>query len=165
MVMVPGMKTLIRLGIATALTLSGAALLAHEIKSGSLEIVHPWARATPASAKTGAGYLTIVNRGAEPDRLLGLECACSASAMLHETKVENDVARMRHVEALELPAGGTVRLAPGGLHVMFMGLKAPFKEEDRLDATLVFEKAGRVPVEFYVQGIAALAPEHDHGAD
>ncbi|MGE0210713.1 MAG: copper chaperone PCu(A)C [Parvibaculaceae bacterium] len=158
------MKPLLRLTLAAALLVPAAAS-AHEFKAGALEIVHPWARATPAVAKTAAGYLTVINSGTEADRLVGIECGCAAAAMLHETKVENDVASMRHVEAVEIPPGGTVKLAPGGIHVMFVGLTAPFKEEDRLDATLLFEKAGRVPVEFYVQGIASTAPSHEHGKE
>lgn len=163
--MVRTMKTFLRLALVAALLMPAAAVFAHEFKAGSLDIVHPWARATPASAKTGAGYMTIVNRGDEADRLVGVECACAASAMLHETKVENDVASMRHVEGVDLAPGQTVKLGPGGTHVMFMGLKAPFMEEDRLDATLVFEKAGRVKVEFYVQGMGSDAPSHDHGSE
>lgn len=160
--MLRAMKKLLALALAAS-ALGAVAASAHELKVGTLEIVHPWARATPASAKNGAGYLTVINSGQEADRLVGVECACAASAMLHETKVENDVASMRHVEGVEVPPGETVKLAPGGTHVMFMGLKGPFKEEDRLNATLVFEKAGRVKVEFHVQAIASDAPSHDHG--
>jgi len=83
--------------------------------------------------------------------------------MLHETRIENDIARMQHVEGVEIPPGETVELAPGGTHVMFMRLAGPFREEDRIDATLIFEKAGRVAVEFHVQAIGADAPAHEHG--
>lgn len=158
------MTQLVRLLLAAALLCGGAAV-AHEIKAGALQIVHPWARATPPGAKAGAGYLTIVNRGGEADRLVAVECRCAGKSMLHETKIENDVARMQHVDGVAIPAGEAVKLGPGGLHIMFMGLKSPFMEEDRIGAVLVFEKAGKVPVEFYVQGLAADEPAHGHGSN
>lgn len=158
--MLPAMMRLLPILVGVLFALGAA--VAQDYRAGSLEIRQPWARATPAAAKAGAGYLTIVNRGSEPDRLTGAECACAGMTMLHRTRVENDIARMEHVDAVEIPAGGEVRLAPGGLHVMFMRLKAPFREGERIAATLFFARAGRVEVEFAVESLSATEPSHEH---
>jgi len=136
--------------------LACTAASAHDFKTGALEIGHPWTRATPPSAKVGGGYLTVKNTGSEPDRLTGVETDASGKAEIHEMKLEGGVMQMRPVPAgLEIKPGETITLAPGGFHVMFMGLKEPLKEGALVKGTLVFEKAGRVPVEFKVEPIGA----------
>jgi copper(I)-binding protein len=108
--------------------------------------------------------MAITNAGSESDSLVAVR-AEFPRVMLHVTEVDADgVARMSHVEAIEIPAGETVTLAPQGLHVMFMGLEDPFEEGEEVPATLVFEKAGEIPVTFNVEPRAsAPAMEHDHG--
>jgi copper(I)-binding protein len=129
---------------------------AHEFKIGDLEIVHPWARATPTGAKVGGGYLTIVNHGSEPDRLIAVSSPIAAMVQLHEMVMENDVAKMRELpDGIEIPAGGTVELKPRSLHIMFMELKKPLVSKDSFEAELTFEKAGKVKVEFTVQPMDA----------
>ena len=150
-------------GLALVLS-SGAAILiptrssAHEITAGALTISHPWARATAASAKAGALYLTVANKGAEADRLLGISTEVAARCELHLSETAGDVMTMRMVEKVEVPAGGTATFAPKGAHVMLMGLKAPLKKGTSFPAVLHFEKAGEVTVEVTVQGIADLQP-------
>jgi copper(I)-binding protein len=147
-----------------ALAAWGAA--AHEFKIGDLTIGHPYASETPPTAKTGAGYLSITNAGTEPDRLLEVR-ADFPRVQLHVTEIDaDDVARMRRVEALEIPAGATVTLAPQGVHVMFMGLTRPLEEGEKIDATLVFERAGEVAVRFNVEPRGDEEIDHegmDHG--
>jgi periplasmic copper chaperone A len=131
---------------------------AHDATAGALTIGHPWARATAASAKTGALYLTVTNSGAEADRLLGVSTNVAAKCELHVSEAAGDMMTMRMVDSLEIPAGETVSLAPKGTHVMLMGLKAPLQKGTTFAATLRFEKAGEVPVDVAVQGIADLEP-------
>ncbi|RUZ41237.1 copper chaperone PCu(A)C, partial [Mesorhizobium sp. M7A.F.Ca.US.003.02.1.1] len=122
-----------RVGIAVlalALLFTGAqSVFAHEFKVGDLEIGHPWSRATPAGAKVAGGYFTITNKGSAPDRLVSISSDVSEKAELHEMGVKDGVMTMRPVAGgLEIPAGGKVTLAPGGYHLMFMGLKRQPKQ-------------------------------------
>ena len=135
-----------------------AAASAHDVTAGALTIQHPWARATAASAKTGALYVVVTNNGTEADRLLGVSTEAATQCELHVSETTGGVMSMHMVEDLEVPAGGSVTLAPSGTHVMLMGLKAPLQKGTTFPATLRFEKAGEVAVEVTVQGIADLEP-------
>jgi copper(I)-binding protein len=136
---------------------------AHEFKVGDLEIEHPWSRATPAGAKVAGGYFTVTNSGSTPDRLLSISSDISAKAELHEMGVKDGVMTMRPVSGgLEIPAGGKVALAPGGYHLMFIGLKQQPKQGEKFSATLTFEKAGAVTVEFAVEGMGEMGGMDDH---
>jgi hypothetical protein len=139
-----------------ALLLMASPAFAHDYKLGALEIGHPWARATPPTAPTGGGYLSIKNTGTEPDRLVSASSPAAETVQVHEMKMEGNVMRMRPLEGpLEIKPGETVTLAPGGLHMMMMGLKAPFKQGERVPLTLVFEKAGKIDVELHVEAMGA----------
>jgi copper(I)-binding protein len=139
---------------------------AETYKAGSLVIASPWSRATPGGAQVAGGYLTITNTGSASDRLTSVGLSVAESGEVHESTNAGGVARMRPVEGgLEIKPGATVELKPGGYHVMFMRLKQPLKEGERVSGTLTFEKAGTVPVEFAVRGLGAqrAAPaEHRH---
>jgi periplasmic copper chaperone A len=141
--------------IPLALAFSAAPALAQEFKTGDIVIEKPWARATPKGAEVGGGYLTIENKGATPDRLTG-GSADFATVEMHEMKSENGVMEMREVPGgLNIPAHGSVGLAPGGYHLMFTHLTHPLAKGDTVKATLTFEHAGRVEVEFEVMGVGA----------
>lgn len=149
-----------RLGLvsaAFAVLLAGMpAAFAHEFKVGSLEIDHPWSRATPPGAKVAGGYLTIKNSGGEADRLVSIASDVSQKAEVHEMAVKDGVMTMRKVDGgVEIPANGTLKLAPGGYHLMFIGLKKQPKQGEKFAATLTFEKAGPVAVEFAVEAMGA----------
>ena len=102
-----------------------------------------------------------MNNGDQPDRLIGVT-AGFPRVMIHTTQMDGDIARMVHLEAVDIPAGETVTFAPGGLHVMFMGLNGdPFETGESFDAVLIFETAGEVPVTFYVEDISDLT-DHSH---
>ena len=139
-------------------SLFGSPADAGEAVAGSLKIGPVWARATPPGASTAAGYLTVANEGAADDRLLAIEFSAATGAMLHETTVTDDVSSMRMLGNLPVPAGSTVTLKPGALHVMFTGLSGALKKGDQIPGTLVFEKAGRVSVVFDVAPIGADNP-------
>ncbi|MBX3568714.1 MAG: copper chaperone PCu(A)C [Rhizobiaceae bacterium] len=140
-------------------------LWAHEFKAGDIEIVHPWSRATPDGAKVAAGYLTLKNDGSEGDRLVSVSGEIAGKTEVHEMAVDaSGVMTMRPVEGgVEIPAGGTVELKPGGFHIMFMGLRQGVKEGEAFKGTLTFEKAGSIDVEFDVQAIGGAAGHDDHG--
>ena len=150
------------LAVALAAALPAAAQSPAAVQAGALRIAEPWSRATPGGATVGAGYLTVENHGAEPDRLLRAESEVADGADLHETATEAGVARMKPTGGLAVAPHGRLELKPGGYHLMLTGLKRPLKEGERFAATLVFEKAGRVPVTFTVRGIGAGAAAHHH---
>ena len=141
--------------LAALLVLAAAPSLADEVKIGDLTIQNPWARATPKGADVGAGYLTIRNNGAAPDRLTG-GTADFANVEVHEMSMAGGVMKMRELkDGLAIPAHGSVTLAPSGYHLMFTGLKQPLTKGSVAKATLTFEHAGAIPVEFPVSGIGA----------
>jgi hypothetical protein len=136
--------------LLAALILSAPAT-AHEIVAGDLQIIHPHIPQPAAGAKAAGGYMAIVNSGTETDRLIGVETGIAAKSEVHESKVGDDgVGTMAHIPALEIPAGATVSLEQGGYHIMLMGLTSPLTEGELHKAVLIFERAGRVEIEFMV---------------
>ncbi|MCR6499004.1 copper chaperone PCu(A)C [Shinella sp. CPCC 101442] len=136
-----------------ALALSASAVLAHDFTTGNLEIHHPASKATLPGQPVGGGFMTITNKGTDPDRLVSITAPdVSDDVQIHEMAIENDVMKMRQLpDGVEIPAGAKVELKSGGLHVMFMKIKHPFKEGDSFKATLNFEKAGAVDVNFKIE--------------
>lgn len=130
-----------------------AALLLASCNAASTEsdigVQDPWARATVAGQSGSAAYFTIVNRGG-PDRLLSVSTP-TAEASLHSTSLADGVMRMRPVDAVDVPANGTVELRPGGMHVMLMGVKQPLEAGTTLPLELRFEKSGNRHVEAAVR--------------
>ena len=152
--------------LALTLALSAAApALAEEFKAGDITIDKAWSRATPKGADAGVGYLVIHNNGATPDKLTG-GSADFASVEIHEMKNEKGVMTMREVkDGLDIPAHGTVRLAPGGYHMMFTHLTHPLNKGDTVKATLNFAHAGPVEVAFPVAAVGAAGPGAAEGGD
>jgi copper(I)-binding protein len=140
--------------------------LADDFKVGDLMIGAPWSRATPAGANTGAGYFTIENHGTATDRLIGGSSPVAVKVEVHQMTMTDGVMRMRPVDGgLAVEPGKSVTLEPNGFHVMLIGLKAPLKTGDKISATLQFEKAGKVDVQFEVKGIGTTTPAQDQGSD
>lgn len=131
--------------------------------AGDLTITGAYTRAMLPKAQVSGGYLTIENKGSSADRLLGGSTQAAKTVQVHQMKMEGDMMKMGEVEGgLEIPAGGTVALSPGGdaYHLMLMGVGTPFEEGQCLQLTLKFEKAGEVPVVLNIGGAAAdAAPE------
>lgn len=150
--------------LALALALSAGPALAQEFKAGDVVVEKPWARATPKGAEVGGGYLDIQNNGATPDRLTG-GSADFATVEIHQMKSENGVMEMRQLkDGLDIPAHGSVALSPGGYHLMFTHLTHPLTKGESIKATLNFEHAGPVEVEFSVMGIGATGTGGTGGA-
>lgn len=126
--------------------------------AGDLTISGAFTRAMLPKAQVAGGYLVIDNKGTTPDRLVGGATEAAQVVQIHEMKMEGDMMKMSEVGGgLEIPAGGRAELAPGGYHLMLMGVGTPFKEGECLELTLKFEKAGDVPVVLSVGGTAAAA--------
>jgi len=121
-----------------------------------IEITHAWARATATTAKTGATYLTIANKGASDDRLIAAATSAAAKAELHVTSMDGAVMKMRPLEAVDIKAGAQAELKPGGMHIMLFGLTAPLKEGQRFPLALTFEKAGKVDIMVTVEKPGAM---------
>lgn len=140
---------------------------AEDVTAGGLRISAAWARATPKGAPVGGGYMTITNNGTAADRLVGGSSGAASRFEIHNMSMENGVMKMRPVEAgIEIKPGQTIELKPGGYHVMFVDLKKPFAQGDHIKATLKFEKAGDVSVDFTVEAIGAqtggMQIQHGH---
>jgi copper(I)-binding protein len=147
--------------IAGLAGLALAAAQARDYKAGSIDIADPWSRATPKGASVAAGYMKITNKGTAADRLVSGSSDIAPTFEVHEMSMDNGVAKMRPVKGgLEIKPGETIELKPGSFHVMFVGLKKPLTAGEHISATLVFEKAGAVSVEYDVLAMGA-APGKD----
>ncbi len=149
--------------LALALAAAAAPALAQDFKAGDITVDKAWSRATPKGADTGAGYLTIHNNGATPDKLTG-GSADFAAVEIHAMKIQDGVMLMRELkDGLNIPAHGTIRLAPGGYHIMFTHLTKPLEKGQTVTATLTFEHGGPVSVQFPVQAVGAASPAPMNG--
>lgn len=113
--------------------------------AGGIEAGDAWARAS--AARTGAAYLTLANRGSEADTLIEVRSPMAERVEIHDMTMEDMVMRMRKLDSLPVAAGASVELAPGGKHIMLIGLAGPLEEGESLPLTLVFEKAGEIGIE------------------
>ena len=126
---------------------------------GSIHITQPWARATPKGASSGAAYMTITNNGKTSDRVSCVSSDASTQCQIHTMTMENGVMKMRPVEGgLEIKPGETVTLKPSSFHVMLVNLKHPLAQGNMVKATLKFENAGTISVEYPIAAIGAAAP-------
>lgn len=143
--------TLTRRAALAALALMPALARAADRPAGIL-IEDARAVATSPSSPAGAVYMRIVNQGTKDDRLVGVRTSAAARAMLHATETSDGIARMRHLDdGIPLPAGGTAVLAPGGDHIMLMGLSRPLADGGTLTVTLVFAVAGELTIDVPVR--------------
>lgn len=147
--------------VATVLLAFAGNAPAHDYTVGAIEVGHPFARATPPAARTGAGYLTLTNAGTTEDRLVAVTGEVAERIEIHETTFTDGVARMRPVAGVAIPPGETVELAPGGIHLMLIGLRHPLVEGEQVPIVLSFEKAGEVAVDLAVE---AIGPARAGGA-
>lgn len=147
------------------LAMLAAPLVAQDAAKGNISISDPWTRETAASQTVGGGFMTIRNNGQSADRLLSIASSQAAEVQIHTMRVEAGVMKMRQVQGgIAIPAGKAVTLKPGATHIMFIGLKKPFKPGDMIPATLTFERAGSVKVRFAVQAIGTTSAAEAHHA-
>ena len=152
-----------RLLLAAVLLLGGFAAVRAQTSNGPpVAVTGAWSRATPTHAANGAVYLTLTSP--EADTLVGVSSPIAGSAMLHKMSMDGNVMRMRPVEGgLDLPAGKPVTLAPGGYHIMLMGLKAPLKQGQTVPLHLTFRNAAPEDVTAQVKGMGANAAPGQSG--
>lgn len=145
---------------AAALALAGAADAA-TYRLGGIEVAQPWSR--PAAAGTnGAGFFTVTNKGKAADTLKSVETPAAKKVEIHKTSMANGVMSMQRLDAgLPLKPGESVTFAPGGYHLMLIGLSKATKAGDVIPATLVFASGARLKVEFPVGGGPNAMPGMD----
>jgi copper(I)-binding protein len=146
------MKPLFSIALALALAALATASFgaARHYGTATLSIERPWSRATPAGIANGAVYMIIRNKGQAAEALLGATTEVSATTELHETVMVNGMMEMRPIPAIKIAAGKTVKIQPGGLHIMLLNLKHALKAGDRFPMTLHFAHAGDVQVEVVI---------------
>ena len=144
------MRSILASVAAVSSLLLAAPASAHEVKKGDITVEHPLVRASLGKAPNTAAYAVLKNAGPSPDRLLGAFCACAKRVELHGHVMRGQVAEMRPVAAVPVPAGGQAALAPRGHHLMIFGLKRPLEAGTMVNLTLRFERAGAVTVPFFV---------------
>ncbi len=150
------MKRTVLVFLLFSLLLAACAAPASQAASGSIVIKDAWSRPAMMNmgghgGSTGVVYLTVVNKGAAPDRLTAAEGDVAESVEIHQTTIKDNVASMSPVEAIEVPAGGQAELKPGGYHIMLVGLKHELKAGETVKLALTFEKAGKINVEAEVR--------------
>ena len=114
--------------------------------TGGMTVSDAWARPSPMMERAGAAYMVLQNNGAAEDKLLSVESDVAKTIELHETKESNGMMAMSPVPNVSVPANGKAELKPGGYHVMLIGLTRELKVGDKVQLTLNFEKAGKIPV-------------------
>lgn len=155
---------LTQLSMLLGATLLGAQALAHDFTAGDIHITHPWSRALPPVAPTGAAYLVLENKGDQADRLIAAASPIAERVELHEHIHQDGLMKMQQIDSVELAPGAQVEFKPGGYHFMLFDLQQPLIEGSDYPMTLSFEHAGEVEVEVKVTGEPAPASSADHDA-
>ena len=150
-------RFLLLFAVSFAITTSAAA---HDYMLGDIHIMKPWSRPLPAVSVNGAAYMTIMNKGATPDRLLSVSTPAARKAELHNHTMEGGLMKMRPVGVMEITPGNPSVLQPGGLHIMLMGLAEPLVEGRSFPLTLNFERAGSIEVT-----VVIFVPEESSSGD
>jgi len=151
--------TSLRAALAVLFGCLTAVAAAQEFSAGAIKVSKVWTREVPAGAKVAAGFMTITNTGKEPDTLIGGTVPFAAKFEVHEMKMDGGIMQMRQLSpGLVLKPGETVVLRPGSFHVMFMDLTGEPKKGTPAKGTLIFEKAGKIDVEYTVEGIGVREP-------
>lgn len=145
--------------LVCAALLSCLLLPAASAGEANIVVTQAWIRATPGGSRVAGGYLVIENRGPDVDKLLSASTEVARRIEIHEMAVTDGVMTMRPVEGgLPIETGHTVKFAPGGLHLMIIGLAAPLVQGDKVPVMLKFEKAGEIAASFDVRAMGAAAP-------
>jgi periplasmic copper chaperone A len=152
------MKSLITVAAALLLAMPSATAPAAAPSAARIVTEAGWTRAMPPGATVTAGYLRIRNTGTAADRLLSASSPAAKRVELHETSMVDGDMQMRQIEQLELAPGTVVNLAPGGMHLMLIGLVKPLKVDELVTVNLRFEHAGRIKARLRVRPIGATGP-------
>ena len=139
----------------------GFSVQAQEVKVGSIKVDHAYIRATVPGQQVAGGFMKIENKGIA-DQLLSASSPAAGEVQLHEMAMEGSVMKMRQVKDIPVPAGGSVELKPGGLHLMFMNIKAPLAAGESVPVKLKFAKAGEVEVKMPVNAMGQAGGAMKH---
>lgn len=131
-----------------------AALVTTEASEAKISVKAPWARPTIGNARVSAAYLIITNAGSTADEIISGSSPAAAMVEIHSHVMDGDIARMRRLQEVDLPAGKTIIFQPGGLHIMLIGLRKPLKTGDKLKLTLAFKH--HTPIN--VQAVVSVKP-------
>ena len=142
-------NTLALLAVALGLSFS---VQAQEAKVGAIKIEKAYTRSTVPGQMAAGGFMKIENKGAA-DQLISASSPVAGEVQLHEMAMEGNVMKMRQVKDIAVPSGGEVELKPGGLHLMFMNIKAPLAAGETVPVKLKFAKAGEVEVKMPVNAM------------
>lgn len=153
-------NTLLKALLISIIGMSDLAI-AQNAKVGSMEIANAYTRATVPGQQVAGGFMKIENKGAA-DQLISVSSPVSGEVQLHEMAMEGNVMKMRQVKDIPVPAGGAVELKPGGLHLMFMNIKAPLTAGETIPVKLKFAKAGEVEVKMPVNAMGAHSGAMKH---
>ena len=123
------------------------------VTTNAIKVENAYTRATVPGQQVAGGFMKIENKGASVDQLLSASSPAAGEVQLHEMAMEGNVMKMRQVKDIAVPAGGAVELKPGGLHLMFMGLKGPFAAGETVPVKLKFAKAGELEVKMPVNAL------------
>ena len=150
--------TMNKLSLLPLCLLFAGAAFAHEYKAGDIVIGHPYARATVPGQPAAAAFIGLDNKGTTGDRLVGASTPMAKSVEIHSMSLENNVMRMREVQAIDVAPGTKISMKPGnGYHLMLIGPAKELKAGDKFPMTLVFDKAGKVEVSVSVEANAPKA--------
>lgn len=156
------MKTFLLAAVTVAAAFATPAH-AHDYKKGDIIVKQVWANTSAGQMADGAAYMTIVNKGAAPDKLIGVKTKIATKAELHTHLMEGGVMKMREVEGgIVVGNEAPTEFAPGGLHIMFLGLKDKLSPGQTFPMVLVFEKGGELPVK---ADVLAKAPSRNDAPD
>jgi len=139
----------------------GFSVQAQEVKVGSIKVDHAYIRATVPGQQVAGGFMKIENKGIA-DQLLSASSPAASEVQLHEMAMEGSVMKMRQVKDIPVPAGGSVELKPGGLHLMLMNIKAPLAAGESVPVKLKFAKAGEVEVKMPVNAMGQAGGAMKH---
>jgi periplasmic copper chaperone A len=142
------------LAAIAALAFATPALAAPQVQAA-------WSRPA-AQGTTGAGFMTLANPDAKPDALVAVESPLARQVQMHQSSMKDGIASMQKLDRVPLPAGGRVTFAPGGYHLMLLGLTKALKAGDTVPATLVFASGARVKATFVVGSTPPAAEHHHH---
>ena len=134
----------------------GAYAWAQSPDARSISVEQPWARATPAGARTGAAYLTLTNNAISTERLMGATTPVAETVQFHKVTGKDGIVRMRELRSIDIASGDKLMLKPGNIHIMMVGLKQPLRQGQMFPLTLEFEKAGTIEVVVSVAGVGAM---------
>lgn len=137
----------IRLALFMLSGLLSAPLIAVSGAADEVSVVDPYVRAVPPGQPNSAAFMQLHNKSTTPHAIVKAQSPVAKIVELHTHIMEDGMMKMRQVERIEVPAQGSTTLAPGGLHVMLLGLSAELMPDQRVPVTLIFEDGSKITIQ------------------